>query len=94
MIKTGMEITVAQHAKDINRIGVGMDKMVNSMDGLRKDLNECGASALKMMNAHAIEDSNRFGRLETKLALYVGAGMCFVAFAKDIVIGVSSSLGH
>lgn len=94
MPKTSLETTVEQHTKDIDKIGDGMEKMVEAMEGLREDMADRSADYLKAMNDHALEDSNRFGKLETKMALYIGIGTCFAAFAKDIFTGVSSAMGH
>jgi hypothetical protein len=89
---TALEVRIDGHEKQIDKIGESMDKMVEAMEGLRTDMAERGADYFKAMNDHAIEDSNRFGKLESKVALYVGMGMCFAAFAPDIIKGFAG--GH
>lgn len=94
MPKTALEAIVYQHTKDLDKIGSSMDRMVSSMEGLRDDMADRSERYIKLQTDHALEDSQRFGRLETKLAMYVGIGMCFAAFAKDIIAGIASTVGH
>lgn len=89
MAKTALEVIVEQHTKDIDRIGDGMEQMVAGINGLREDMAERGDRYIKIQTDHALEDSQRFGRLEAKIALYIGIGMCFAAFAKDIIAGIA-----
>lgn len=94
MVRSALEITSAQHTKDIDKIATSMERMITSIDGLRDDMSQRSERYLQAMNDHQVEDSNRFGKLETKMALYVGMGMCFAAFARDIIIGINSVVSH
>lgn len=88
MTKTALEVIVERNTKDLNDITSNMQRMVEGIEGLRDDMAERSERYIKLQTDHALEDSNRFGRLETKLALYVGMGMVFAAFAKDIITGI------
>lgn len=92
--KNATEIRLDQHDAALDKIGESMQAMVIATQGLRQDMTDRAEKYLEAMNTHALEDSTRFGKLETKMALYVGMGMCFAAFAPDIIKGVSAAVGH
>lgn len=94
MAKTALEVIVDQHTKDIDRIGDGMEQMIAGINGLREDMSERSERYIKIQTDHALEDSQRFGKLEAKMALYIGVGMCFATFAKDIITGIATTVGH
>lgn len=103
--KTVIELQVAQNTKDIDNIGVTMEKMLEAIQGLRDDMSERSEKMIKMLadqnstlikngTDHEIMDIKRFSDINTRIAYYVGGGAAIYAIIALTVGGLDLYIRH